>query len=42
MAVAAVANVVAVVCTHGHNDHVTVATELGEALDAPVLFARGR
>jgi len=31
-------NVVAVVCTHGHNDHVTVAHELGEALDAPVLL----
>jgi len=31
-------NVVAVVCTHGHNDHVTVAPELGEALDAPVLL----
>ena len=29
---------VAVVCTHGHNDHVTVAPELGEALDAPVLL----
>ena len=28
-------NVVAVVCTHGHNDHVTVAPELGEALDDP-------
>ncbi|EUA65749.1 metallo-beta-lactamase superfamily protein [Mycobacterium xenopi 4042] len=27
-------NVVAVVCTHGHNDHVTVAPELGKALDA--------
>ena len=38
--VAAVAgrNVVAVVCTHGHNDHVTVAPELGKALDAPVLL----
>jgi glyoxylase-like metal-dependent hydrolase (beta-lactamase superfamily II) len=38
--VAAVAgrNVVAVVCTHGHNDHVTVAPELGETLDAPVLL----
>ena len=38
--VAAVAgrNVVAVVCTHGHNDHVTVAPDLGEALDAPVLL----
>ena len=29
---------VAVVCTHGHNDHITVAPELGEALDAPVLL----
>ena len=31
-------NVIAVVCTHGHNDHVTVAPELGKALDAPVLL----
>jgi glyoxylase-like metal-dependent hydrolase (beta-lactamase superfamily II) len=31
-------NVLAVVCTHGHNDHVTVAPELGETLDAPVLL----
>ena len=31
-------NVVAIVCTHGHNDHVTVAPELGAALDAPVLL----
>jgi glyoxylase-like metal-dependent hydrolase (beta-lactamase superfamily II) len=31
-------NVVAVVCTHGHNDHVTVAPQLGAALDAPVLM----
>lgn len=30
--------VVAVVCTHGHNDHVTVAPQLGEELDAPVLL----
>lgn len=30
--------VVAVVCTHGHNDHVTVAPQLGEAFDAPVLL----
>jgi glyoxylase-like metal-dependent hydrolase (beta-lactamase superfamily II) len=30
-----------VVCTHGHNDHVTVAPELGEALDAPVLLHPG-
>ena len=31
-------NVVAVVCTHGHNDHITVAPDLGEALDAPVFL----
>ena len=31
-------NVVAVVCTHGHNDHITVAPELAAALDAPVLL----
>jgi glyoxylase-like metal-dependent hydrolase (beta-lactamase superfamily II) len=31
-------HVVAVVCTHGHNDHVTVAPELGDTLDAPVLL----
>ena len=31
-------DVVAVVCTHGHNDHVTVAPELGSTLDAPVLL----
>ncbi|OBG82789.1 Zn-dependent hydrolase [Mycobacterium sp. E802] len=31
-------NVVAVVCTHGHNDHITVAPELGKELDAPVLL----
>jgi glyoxylase-like metal-dependent hydrolase (beta-lactamase superfamily II) len=31
-------HVVAVVCTHGHNDHVTVAPQLGEMLDAPVLL----
>ena len=31
-------NVVAVICTHGHNDHITVAPELGAALDAPVLL----
>jgi glyoxylase-like metal-dependent hydrolase (beta-lactamase superfamily II) len=31
-------NVVAVVCTHGHNDHITVAPELAKALDAPVLL----
>lgn len=31
-------HVVAVVCTHGHNDHVTVAPELGRTLDTPVLL----
>ena len=30
--------VVAIVCTHGHNDHVTVAPELAERLDAPILL----
>jgi glyoxylase-like metal-dependent hydrolase (beta-lactamase superfamily II) len=34
-------NVVAVICTHGHNDHVTVAPELGKTLDAPVLLHPG-
>ena len=30
--------VVAVVCTHGHNDHITVAPELGDTVGAPVLL----
>lgn len=30
--------VVAIVCTHGHDDHVTVAPELAAALDAPVYL----
>jgi len=30
--------VVAVVCTHGHDDHVTVAPQLGEHFDVPVLL----
>ncbi|WP_109529656.1 MULTISPECIES: MBL fold metallo-hydrolase [Nocardia] len=34
-------NVVAVLCTHGHNDHVTVAPELSERLDAPILLHPG-
>ncbi|GAA3796573.1 MBL fold metallo-hydrolase [Amycolatopsis tucumanensis] len=33
--------VVAVVCTHGHNDHVTHAPQLGEQLYAPVLLHPG-
>lgn len=28
----------AVICTHGHNDHVTVAPELGHDLHAPILL----
>ncbi|MEU2030072.1 MBL fold metallo-hydrolase [Nocardia amamiensis] len=41
--VAAVAGraVRAIVCTHGHNDHVTVAPELAERLDAPILLHPG-
>jgi glyoxylase-like metal-dependent hydrolase (beta-lactamase superfamily II) len=31
-------HVVAVVCTHGHNDHITVAPKLSADLDAPVLL----
>jgi glyoxylase-like metal-dependent hydrolase (beta-lactamase superfamily II) len=31
-------HVVAVVCTHGHNDHITVAPELSSNLDAPILL----
>jgi glyoxylase-like metal-dependent hydrolase (beta-lactamase superfamily II) len=34
-------NVVAVVCTHGHNDHVTVAPELSDTLSAPVMMHPG-
>lgn len=33
--------VVAIVCTHAHNDHVTVAPELSATLDAPVLLHPG-
>lgn len=28
----------AIVCTHAHNDHITVAPELSEKLDAPILL----
>ncbi|MFD8098485.1 MBL fold metallo-hydrolase [Nocardia fluminea] len=34
-------NVVAVVCTHGHNDHVSFAPQLGEDVYAPVLLHPG-
>lgn len=34
-------HVTAILCTHGHNDHVTVAPELGARLDAPVLLHPG-
>lgn len=30
--------VVAVLCTHAHNDHVTVAPQLAEQFDAPILL----
>lgn len=30
--------VVAVICTHGHNDHVTVAPQLSDAFGAPILL----
>lgn len=33
--------VIAVVCTHGHNDHVTVAPELSRRLDAPIRLHPG-
>ncbi|HEX8510356.1 MAG TPA: MBL fold metallo-hydrolase [Propionibacteriaceae bacterium] len=31
-------SVTAVLCTHGHDDHVRVAPDLGRAVDAPVLL----
>ncbi|MEV0292986.1 MBL fold metallo-hydrolase [Nocardia sp. NPDC050710] len=34
-------NVIAVLCTHGHNDHVTVAPELSRRFDAPILLHPG-
>ncbi len=34
-------NVTAVICTHGHNDHVTVAPELGERFHCRVLLHPG-
>lgn len=33
--------VAGIVCTHGHNDHVTVAPELSRHFDAPVLLHPG-
>lgn len=30
-----------ILCTHAHNDHITVAPELNEALDAPILVHPG-
>ncbi|MEU4344922.1 MBL fold metallo-hydrolase [Nocardia sp. NPDC023852] len=33
--------VTAVLCTHGHNDHITAAPELAEKLDAPLLLHPG-
>ncbi|AKK10227.1 MBL fold metallo-hydrolase [Corynebacterium uterequi] len=34
-------NVAAIICTHGHNDHVTVAPELSQRLDAPLYLHPG-
>ncbi len=31
-------NVVAIVCTHGHNDHINAAAELADAVDAPIVI----
>ena len=31
-------NVVAIICTHAHNDHITVAPSLAKQLDAPILL----
>lgn len=31
-------NVLAIICTHAHNDHVTVAPELAATFDAPILL----
>jgi glyoxylase-like metal-dependent hydrolase (beta-lactamase superfamily II) len=30
--------VVAIVCTHGHNDHINAAVELADAVDAPIAL----
>ena len=30
--------VTAIVCTHGHNDHINVAVELADAVDAPIAI----
>jgi glyoxylase-like metal-dependent hydrolase (beta-lactamase superfamily II) len=30
--------VVAIVCTHGHNDHINAAAELADAVDAPIVI----
>ena len=32
-------HVIAVICTHGHNDHITVAPQLAKDLDAPVFLS---
>ena len=31
----------AIICTHGHNDHITVAPELSEKYDAPIFLHPG-
>ena len=30
--------VVAIVCTHGHNDHINAAAELADTVDAPIVI----
>ncbi len=30
--------VVAIVCTHGHNDHINAAADLADAVDAPIVI----
>ena len=32
---------VAIVCTHGHNDHINAAVPLRNAVDAPILLPDG-
>jgi glyoxylase-like metal-dependent hydrolase (beta-lactamase superfamily II) len=38
VAAVGIRHVVAVLCTHGHNDHINVAVELSDALDAPIAL----
>jgi len=31
-------DILAILCTHGHNDHVNAAVKLGDAMDAPIML----